>query len=150
MIHRAFLLDSSVLLKLYYREEIDADIALLIRDGHLHGEWEIRLADLAFYELANSLHYSGRFSPNEIVERIQSLLAMELNTYSFNILPLRTALAYCSEKRISIYDAYLVALAKREQLVFVTADEKLRRKLITDPSVLALSQFSGKIQDKEE
>jgi predicted nucleic acid-binding protein len=137
----AFLLDSSVLLKLYFREEEDADTAVLLRDGYLQGKWEIRLADISFYELANSLHYSGKFSPDRIDERIQSLLAMEMYIYGFDASALRIALNYCSERKIAIYDAYLVALAKRDQLNFVTADEKLRRKLLSDPTVLALSEF---------
>ena len=135
-----FLLDSSVLVKWYNREEEDSALALDLREGHLRGSWEIRFADISFYELANALHFS-RVSPNKVVENIQSLLALELQIYSFDLLVVRSALNLCARKKIPIYDAYLVALAKRENLIFVTADDKLLRKFLTDDSVIALQKF---------
>ena len=140
-----FLLDSSVLVKLYYREEEDAKIALLLREGYLNGEWEIRVADISFYELANALHYSVKYSPEQIIERVQSLLAMELHTYGFDAWVLHSGLELCVEKNISIYDAYLVALAQRERLTFITADEKLWRKFHSDESIMALRHFRHKL-----
>ena len=137
-----FLLDSSVLVKLFHRQEVNSDLALLLREGHLGGGWEIRIADLVFYELANALHYVGKYSADEIIEGIQSLLSLELRIYDFDARILHSTLALCQEKKLSIYDAYLVALAKREQLTFITADEKLCRKFHSDSAVLALEQFS--------
>jgi len=135
------LLDSSVLVKWYHYEE-DTPLALHLRDGHLHDQWEIRLADVSFYELANALHYSEKYTSAAIVERVQALLVMEFRIYGFDLLALRTALDLCAEKGISIYDAYLVALAKRENLLFVTADDKLLRKLGTGEPTLALHKFA--------
>jgi predicted nucleic acid-binding protein len=147
---RFFLLDSSVLVKLFHSEEEDSDIALLLRKGHLENRWELRLADISFYELANALHYLGKYSIQEIVEGIQSLIALELQVYGFDSLTLLAALGLCEEKEIAIYDAYLVALARREGLTFVTADERLQRKLLSDPTVVSLTQFSRRIEDKKD
>jgi len=145
-----FLLDSSVLVKWIYREEEDADIALHIQEGFLREQWEIRLADVSFYELANALHYLGEYTPEQIVEGVQSLFAMELTIYGFDLLVLRAALDLCVEKNISIYDAYLVALAKRENLIFITADDKLLRKLGKGTPALALRDFPIKKDDRKK
>ena len=144
----SFLLDSSVLVK-WYHDEDEAEIALRLRDGHLREQWELRLADLSLYELANALHFSGNFTPEEIIEHIQSLLAMDLNVYGFDLQALRAALDVCAAKGVSIYDAYLVALAKNENLTFVTADGKLLRKLGTDEAILALRRFLTRFDGKE-
>lgn len=147
---RLLLLDSSVLVKLFHRGEQDSNIAVLLREGHLESEWELRLADLSFYEVANALHYLRKYSVEEIIEGIQSLLTLELQVYGFDSFVLRDGLNLCAEKKISIYDAYLVALARREGLTFVTADEKLRRKFVSDPIVASLAQFSRRIKNKED
>jgi predicted nucleic acid-binding protein len=78
----------------------------------------------------------------EIVERVQALLAMELRVYGFDPLVLRRALDLCAAKRVAIYDAYLIALAKQEGLIFVTADEKLARKFDAENSVKSLRSFA--------
>lgn len=137
----SFLLDSNVVVKWYHEEE-DTLTALHLREGYLEGRWDIRLADLSFYELANTLHYSEKYSPSQITERVQSLLAMELQVYGFQPAVLRTALDLCADKRIAIYDAYLVALAKHENLMFVTSDRKLLRKLAGEDSAMALQELA--------
>ncbi len=135
---RPYLLDSSVLFKLFYREEEDADLAVRLRDGYLMGAWDIRIADLSLYETANALLYLKKFRASAIVDRIYALIALETILYGFSIPVLSDALKLSEEKGLSIYDAYLVSLAQREQLVFVTADAKLCRKFIGDASVLPL------------
>lgn len=146
---KSLLLDSSVLVKLFHQDEADVDMALLLRSGHMDGHWEIRLADLSFYELANALYYIGKYPAKEIIEGIQSLLALELHIYSFDARILHAGLGLCAEKKISIYDSYLVALTKHENLVFVTADEKLARKFQSDPDVIMLSQLSSELDEEE-
>jgi len=111
------------------------------------GQWEIRLADVSFYELAKALHFGGKMTATEIIERVQSLLAMELQTYGFDIFVLRRALDWCAEKHSALYDAYLVALARQERLVFVTADEKLWHKFSSDKSVKLLRAFAPLLKD---
>ncbi len=146
----AILLDSSVLVKWYAAEEEDTEIALLLREQHLHDRLEIRLADVSFYEFANALHYSGTYTTKDIIQSIQTVLALELQVYQFDLLALRAALDLCAAKKIAIYDAYLVALAKRENLVFVTADSKLLRKLGKTEPALSLRQFTKLLADTQD
>ena len=81
------LADSSVLVKWYHDEE-DTPVALRLREGHLRKQWEARVADISLYKLANALHFAGKYTPTEIIERIQSLLEMKLQTYGFDLLVL--------------------------------------------------------------
>ncbi len=137
-----FLVDSSVIVKWYHEEEY-TPVALRLREIHLQGQWELRLADITFYELANALHFGCKMTSAEIIARVQSLLAMELRIYGFDNFVLRRALDLCAEKHIAIYDAYLIALAKQERLIFVTADEKLWRKFSLDDSVKSLRSLAS-------
>ena len=75
---------------------------------------------------------------------------MELQVYQFDLLALRAALDLCAAKKIAIYDAYLVTLAKRENLVFVTADSKLLRKLGKTEPALSLRQFTKLLADTQD
>ena len=143
------LLDSSVLVKWYATEEDDTEMALRLRERHLHNQIELRLADVSFYEFANALYYVGKYSTAEIIASVQTVLAMELRVYQFDLLALRAALDLCNAKQIAIYDAYLVALAKRENLILVTADTKLLRKLGANEPAIALRQFAGTLTDEE-
>ncbi|MBI5303269.1 MAG: type II toxin-antitoxin system VapC family toxin [Chloroflexi bacterium] len=144
------LLDSSVLVKWQYRLEQDAAIALELRARHLRGELELQLADVSFYEFANALFYLRLYTTEEIIQSVHTVLAMELRVYQFDLFALRAALELCAHKGIAIYDAYLVALAQRENLVLVTADEKLLRKLGRNAPAVSLREFKRLTDSTDE
>ncbi|MBI5649296.1 MAG: type II toxin-antitoxin system VapC family toxin [Chloroflexi bacterium] len=144
-----FLLDSNIIVKWYHDEE-DSPIALALRHDYLHGACELRLADVSFYEFANTLFYLQKYTPEQIIARAQSLFGMDLKIYGFDLVVLRDALDLCAQKNIAIYDAYLVALAKRENLVLVTADSKLLRKLGPHEPAVALRALAKRSDETKE
>ncbi len=134
------LLDSSVVMK-WFRSEADFALARELRKGHLSGRWEIRLADLVLYETGNALLYSGDFSADEVIQSIESVLQLELILYAFDHPIFKRALQISSAHGVAIYDSYLVALAEIENLIFVTADERLLQKITDRSNTVGLNEI---------
>ena len=84
----------------------------------------------------------GRITPAEGFRHITQLLRTLPRLYS--ILPDLVPIAYdiSSQERIGFYDCVYVALAEREQCEFLTADDKLVKKLQpTFPFIVSLSSL---------
>jgi predicted nucleic acid-binding protein len=99
-----FVLDASVVIK-WFSEEEYTDRALKLREDFSKGEIELVVPDLMLYEVSNALRYNSDFD--------------ETNS----------ALNLAYEYKITIYDAYYVALAKEIDFILVTADRKLYLKI---------------------
>lgn len=131
-------LDASIILKWFMQENL-SDKAKAIRNAHLEGRFTITIPDIAIYEIGNALRYEPEFSPKEVSRAIAELYELDLDI----IAPLpylaapTAAIAYQSE--ITFYDAFYLALAKELNLQFVTADEKLYRKVKDYSHIILLS-----------
>lgn len=119
-------LDASVLLKWFLQEE-DQPQALHYRDRHLQGRDIVAVPELAFYEIANILTIQTDLPTSEIEENIHQLWDYGFEVASFVEIPevIETARRY----QVTIYDATYVALAKVLKCSFVTADNRLVKKL---------------------
>lgn len=137
----SLLLDSSVVVK-WFREEVDSDKALAIQAKFVSGALDIQISELTFFETANALRYSGDYATDEVCACLESIVALGISAYAFDFGVLKSAVDGCFEMGISIYDAYLVALAKTLGLSLVTADDKLFARVKGDVSVLQLSAWS--------
>jgi predicted nucleic acid-binding protein len=135
------LLDSSIVVK-WFRAEPGCERARALRDGFVAGQWEICLSDLVLYETANALHYSGDFTLAEITEYIESVIALEIPIELFDLFVLERALASSRQYGIAIYDSYLVALAQHKQMIFVTDDNRLLRKLNGITNIVRLQDLA--------
>lgn len=132
------LMDSSVAVK-WFRNERNYDLARQLRNGYAAGKWEICIADLTLYEIGNALINSRDFTIEEVGEFILGILELEIAVFLFDSDTLISAIEICVERNLAIYDAYLVALAQQENLLFVTSDERLYRKLAGIDNVIALA-----------
>lgn len=122
------LLDSSVLVK-WFSPEVDHQLARRLRSGYLEGKCELAIPDLALYELANALRYSGRFKSREIAEHVRSIIELEVAILPFNLAVLGAAIDLSLQKDTTVYDSYFVALAEATGMIFVTADARLFRRI---------------------
>lgn len=61
--------------------------------------------------------------------------------FSHDSVALQQAIKLSVDLGVAIYDAYLVALAERYGLIFVTADRRLWRRLSSLPFVRELDSF---------
>lgn len=123
-----YLLDSSVLVKWFLVEDDSAN-ARFIQAQFLEGECKLAYAELSLYEVANALLYSQQFQPKEIAQAITALSRIGMQHFSHDTVTLRQAVQLSVELGIAIYDAYLVALAQRYGLNFVSGDRRLLRRL---------------------
>ena len=132
-------LDTSVIAK-WFVEENNSDIALQIRKEFHENLHEISIPDLLLYELSNALRYSN-FTPDVITKAIDSLLDMNLSIVvpSRNLISEATKLAY--KFNITIYDAIYLALSNESNGIFVTADDKLYKKVEKNRNCKLLSKF---------
>lgn len=123
-----YLLDSSVIVK-WFLDEPDSKRALDLQHRFLSGTLSLFYAQLSLYEVANALLYSREFGANEVADATAALAALNMQPLGFEERALSKAIVVSGQYGIAIYDSYLVALAEIHQLIFLTADRKLLRRL---------------------
>jgi predicted nucleic acid-binding protein len=136
-----YVLDASVVVKWFVEEE-DTDKALLLKEGHIKGEFIIIVPDILIYEVANVLKYSAAFSEDEVHEAIQDLYDLGLDIIAPIPKIVHSAIKLSYDKDITQYDSSYIALAQELALDFITADEKLHRKMKGLPFVQLLRDLS--------
>lgn len=136
----SFLLDSSVIVK-WFRDEVDSEKALAIQAQFIKGTLDIQIGELTFFETANALRCSGDYSTDEVCDCLDSIVDLGVSAYPFDFDVLKSAVGGSFVGGTSIYDAYLIALAKTYGLSLVTADENLFTRVGGDASVLLLSAW---------
>jgi predicted nucleic acid-binding protein len=137
-------IDCSVAFKWVVAEN-DTDKAIRLRDDFRNAVLELLAPDLFPTEIANAIlvaERNGRIAPGQGPQ----LLADVLNTLPIlhPALPalLSRAYAIAAQTQTSAYDCLYVSLAEREGCDFITADDKLVRKLQPHfPFVVSLSSL---------
>ena len=131
---QALVVDASVALK-WFVDEIGTEKALKVRD-RLKNQVIPIVPSLFFYEIANVLRYKPEFGSTDTKNIIQAL-----NDFQFRIEPFEQGLANLTielayQYGITIYDACYIAIGKKNQVDFVTADKELYSKLKSERIIL--------------
>lgn len=121
-------LDASVVIKWFIQEE-GSDHALQLREEFYAGERELVVPDLLLYEIANALRYNPSFSADEIKESVRTLLDMEMEIITPTYSLLAKAIELAKDLDVTCYDAAYLALAEELGFEFITADERLYKKV---------------------
>ena len=138
-----YVLDSSVAFK-WLVPEANTAIALRLLDDSDNGIHDLIAPDIFPVEVVHALtraERQGRMTPAEGVVLVKDLYTHlpPLHPY-LPLLP--RAYAISSHMRIGVYDCLYVALAERENCEFVTADDKLIKKLQGSfPFIVALASM---------
>jgi predicted nucleic acid-binding protein len=135
-------LDSSVVLKWFRKDEIWRDSALQMRQTYLDGDMLISVPDLLIYEIANVLRYKPDLTDQRAQEALDSLYDLHINIIQISQEMIKAAIRLAYSYGITVYDAAFLALAESLKIPFVTADEKLSQKLATVPYVQHISLFA--------
>jgi predicted nucleic acid-binding protein len=112
-----------------WSEEEYTDRALKLREDFSKGEIELVVPDLMLYEVSNALRYNSDFDETDVAEAVGTLFDIGISIIVPNREVINSALNLAYEYKITIYDAYYVALAKEIDFILVTADRKLYLKI---------------------
>ncbi|MBI5212458.1 MAG: type II toxin-antitoxin system VapC family toxin [Nitrospirae bacterium] len=118
--------DASVAIKWYVREEIDADKAIAMLLDYENGRIKFIAPHLFYYETANAVNTAvmrKRITEHEGEGIIKDLSAIDLITLAdAELIP--PAYLYARKYNISVYDASYLAAAKEHNAPIYTADRK--------------------------
>jgi len=140
-----WVIDANVAIKLAIAQPGSAQADALIQHALAHPGITLWVPDFFLAECASALVTYVRqtsYSADEAREDLEALLALPWQAVPAAELA-EAALAAALAWGISGYDAFYVALAQREQVPLVTADEKLVRGLAGKPvPVVVLQQLT--------
>ena len=126
MAGKACVLDSSIAIK-WFVDESDSKEAVELLKRLNEKKVTIIVPDLILYEIANSLRWNPKFNQEDIEEALRDIagFGLQINAPTFELLKSAISLAYATG--CTVYDAVFLALAKKNECVLVTADQKLAR-----------------------
>ena len=127
-LNKYYVLDSSVVIKWFSNEDY-TETALELRDKFVEGDIEIVVPDLQIYEIANALRYNKQIKKSGVENAVKSLIEIGIKIISPKSEVMKTAIDMAYDYDLTIYDSYFIALAKDLNFMFVTADEKLYKKI---------------------
>ena len=120
--------DASVVVKWYCKEE-DTDKALHIRDEYISGIIKISLPDLVILELANTIRYKKNSTAEDVEDVLNNFVKLRFDIIVPTIELTKKANRLSFKHNITVYDAIYLALAEELGYDFITADEKMYRKI---------------------
>ena len=121
-------LDASIIAK-WFVEEPKSSSALYYRDLHTKKEETIVTPNIVVYELANLFRFKKDFSDEEILSVLDALEDFGIKMVHFGFRDSARIAIFARDKDITVYDAAYVIVALDFGCKFVTADEKLYKKI---------------------
>ncbi len=123
--------DSNVLVKWYIPEKYSEE-AIIMRNDFIYGRIKVIAPIYALLEYANTLRkytIRGLIRKDDAYEAFN--LLVDTGVEYVNITPsyVYEALRYSIENNVTVYDAYYIVLAKKNNAYMYTADEKLLGKV---------------------
>jgi predicted nucleic acid-binding protein len=135
-------LDSSVVLKWFRKDEIWRASALQMRQAYLDGHMLIYVPDLLIYEIANVLRYKPDLTDQQAQEALDSLYDLNIKVIEISQEIIKGAVRLAYSYGITVYDAAFLVLAESLKVPFVTAHEKLSERLFGVPYAQHISLFA--------
>lgn len=123
--------DASVVLKWFLRDERYGDRALALLERFARGGLDLMAPSLMFYEVLNGLviaQRKGRIAEERVLASVSGLLGLGIDLVDVAGLQDRV-LHFCRVYDRSAYDASYLAVAEQESLVLVTGDERLYNRM---------------------
>ncbi|MCS7364875.1 MAG: type II toxin-antitoxin system VapC family toxin [archaeon GB-1867-035] len=130
--------DASVIVKWFVKEEY-RDRALMLRKMHVHEKCLLIAPKLIIYEVCNALRFNPEFEEEDVMKASEALFQIHLKLEDLMMEDVFKVIRNSFKYNITFYDASYLTLAEKEGCPFVTADEKLYRKIRENPLVYLLS-----------
>ena len=132
---KKFVLDTSVVVKWFSRDEDDAEHANKLRHQIQEGLCVITIPDLLFYELANALRHNPNFTAEDVRVALDSVFDMEFDIRKVD----SSVIAF--KFNVTVYDAYFLALSQLESKPFVAADYKFTGRIKCFKDIVNLTEL---------
>ena len=120
-------IDASVVLKWFLRDEKYGERALDLLDRFVRGELDLAAPSLMVYEVINGLviaRRKGRIAEEKVLSSISGFLNLGITFVDVAGLEARV-LHFCRVYDRSAYDASYLAVAEQESIALITGDERL-------------------------
>ena len=124
----SIVLDASVAIKWFF-EESDSDKASALQAELHHQTIQAIVPQLFFFEIANVIKTKPKSTIAELKTAIKILFDLPLITTLIDAKTLAKAAFYAHKYNLSIYDASYLALAKINQAILISADDKMVRQV---------------------
>lgn len=135
-------LDTSVVIKWFSEYNEDGlDKALSLRDKILKGEYSATVPDLIFYELANALRYNPQFDIKDVKDAINSVIDLGFEIKGIDNFTQERAIETAYKFKVTVYDAYFLALSQIVNKPFITADYKFTERIRGFKNIIRLSEI---------
>lgn len=122
-------LDASVVCKWFLPRETGGKQAEIYKERHIEGKLTVNVPILLFFEVANTLATKSKLSSKVAVEAISLLDQLGLKQHCLDLPKFFQAIKLSKKYQISVYDTAYLVLAQSLRCNFITADEKLFRKV---------------------
>lgn len=133
------IIDTSVAYKFFTSEE-NQEQALNILQKHKQGDEVIMIPDLLLYEIANAWSTKTSISPSQIDINLNDLKEANFKIAVVDFELITEVIDLSRKYKISVYDACYAALAKKNDCILITADDKFADK-VNLPFVKKLSVY---------
>ena len=140
--HAKYVLDASVAAKWFTRHhEADRHKAVALRALYQSGRCQLVLPDFSLLEIVNAVRFSGRAEEADATRALDLLESLRLGIVplDWDLLRKATAIAWACE--VAVYDAAYVALAEREGIPLLTADDVMAGKMRGHGLVVRLAEM---------
>lgn len=136
-----YVLDTSVVLQWFHQTgELHPKEAKRLLDDFRSGKIELLMPDILPVELLNALIKGKGLSSEEANKIVNDLFTMPMRILEISLPVLKESSTLMEKYNIASYDAYFLALAKREECKLISDDSKAHGR-ITDGSILMLSDY---------
>lgn len=146
MMNGRLVVDASVVAKLYLRDEQWTDRADNLFDCFGRGQVEILAPRLLLYEVPAAISKAlgdGRIAEPDALDALRRFRGLPVPLVEETPVLLEEACRLANKYRCTLYDAIYLQLAEDLNWNFITADDKLHRRLRTQvPYMMPLSAFA--------
>lgn len=136
-------LDTSVIFK-WSRQPLEEPLvsqALVLLDQYLRGDTDIRVPELLFYELGNTIKQKSNLLYGGGETILCNIFTLGLTVHKLDMTMAQKTLKIALEHDVTFYDAAFIAVAQSVRCDVITADRKLYQKL----RVLPFVRFLGDV-----
>ncbi|MCS7145096.1 MAG: type II toxin-antitoxin system VapC family toxin [Nitrososphaerota archaeon] len=120
--------DASVVVKWFNQENYTED-ALRLRSDYADRRIDLVAPYFLLYEVGNALRYNPDFGVEDVQSAIMDLLKIQIDLRLLDEEQIKLASSLAYNLGVTLYDAAYLAIASREGVRLITADERLVAKV---------------------